>query len=180
MIQLAASSGASDIVPFLRVRSHCFTASGWTALAGLGSANSPASIPNSSRSSSICSRMAASSSLVGSLCVGLRFGIFPNLTPARKGEADDAASRFPHCVDNGVEAVPDITGGHEPDFALPVAAAGGRGVPFKIVHGVEVAPGECFNSLDFVPLVFHPLIVTTTTPAVEWSASKQTGREEVS
>ena len=96
-------------------------------------------------------------------------------------ETDDAASRFPHCVDNGVEAVPDITGGHEPGFAVPVAAAGGRGVPFKVANGVEVetASGECFNSLDFVPLVFHLLIVTTTTPAVEWSASKQTGREEV-
>ena len=96
-------------------------------------------------------------------------------------EADDAASRFPNCVDNGVEAVPDITGGHEPDFAMSVAAAGDRGVPFKVVHGVEVqpAPSECFNSLRFVLLVFHPLIVTTTAPAVEWPESKQTGREEV-
>ena len=96
-------------------------------------------------------------------------------------ETDDAVSRIPHCVDNGVEAVPDITGGHEPDFAVPVAAASGRGVPFKVVHGVEVetAPGESFNSLDFVPLVLHPLIVTTTAQAVEWPASKQTGREEV-
>ena len=140
MIQLAASSDASDIVPFPRVRSHCFTASGWTSLAGLGSPNSPASIRNSSRSSSIFSRITASSSSVGSLCVGLRLGIFP------------------------VEAVPDITGGHEPDFAVPVAAAGDRGVPFKVVHGVEVetAPGECFNSLDFVPLVLDALIVTST------------------
>ena len=76
-------------------------------------------------------------------------------------KADDPASRFPHCVDNGVEAVPYITGGQEPDFAMSVAAARHRGVPFEVIHGGEVqaAPGERFCSLGCIPFVIHRLIV---------------------